>query len=131
MSAVREENNRRIAAVKQAQAEAQQLGEFIRLADYMCVSGCYLLTLSSVERLLDVLTTPRKNGLWVTTVEYGEDDMVFSPPLKVFTSSVTNMLELMVNTIRAVPRLLYMRPFKPYFSSGRVEGPDVAKSWST
>ena len=24
-----------------------------------------------------------------------------------------------------VPRLLYMRPFKPYFHAGRVEGPDV------
>ena len=33
----------------------------------------------------------------------------------------------MINNIHAVPRLLYMRPFKPYFHSGRVEGPDVAK----
>eukprot|EP00965_Chrysotila_dentata_P227595 6196109-Pleurochrysis_carterae.AAC.3 len=33
----------------------------------------------------------------------------------------------MIASIHAVPRLLYMRPFKPYFLSGRVEGPDVAK----
>jgi dynein heavy chain len=33
----------------------------------------------------------------------------------------------MINNIHAVPRLLYMRPFKPYFHAGRVEGPDVAK----
>ena len=105
----------------------RQLGDFIRLADYMCVSNCYLLTLASCERLLETLTTPRKNGLWITSVEYGDDDMIFSPPLKSFTASVTQMLELMVSNIHAVPRLLYMRPFKPYFQSGRVEGPDVAK----
>jgi dynein heavy chain len=127
MSQVKEEHQQRVAAVRQAQAEEQQLGDFIRLADYMCVSNCYLLTLASCERLLEVLTTPRKNGLWITSVEFGEDDMVFSPPLKTFTASVTTMLELMVSNIHAVPRLLYMRPFKPYFQSGRVEGPDVAK----
>ena len=32
-----------------------------------------------------------------------------------------------VHGLVQVPRLLYMRPFKPYFHSGRVEGPDVAK----
>ena len=127
MSQEKEEKNQRIAAVRQAQAEEQQLGDFIRLADYMCVSNCYLLTLASCEKLLETLTTPRKNGLWITSVEYGEDDMMFSPPLKTFTASLAQMLELMVSNIHAVPRLLYMRPFKPYFQSGRVEGPDVAK----
>ena len=127
MSQVKDEHQQRIAAVRQAQAEEQQLGDFIRLADYIAVSNCYLLTLASCERLLEVLTTPRKNGLWITSVEYGEEDMQFSPPLKTFTTSITQMLELMINNIHAVPRLLYMRPFKPYFQSGRVEGPDVAK----
>jgi len=37
------------------------------------------------------------------------------------------MLEGMVATVHAVPRLLYMRPFKPYFVIGRIEGPDVSK----
>ena len=51
------ERNARIAAVKQAQEEAPQLGEFIRLADYVCVSSCYLLTLSSCEKLLEAMTS--------------------------------------------------------------------------
>ena len=50
------------------------LGDFIRLADYMTVSCCYLLTLSTAERLLELLSTPRKTGLWITTVEFGEHD---------------------------------------------------------
>jgi dynein heavy chain len=65
--------------------------------------------------------------VWITTVEFGEDNILFSPPMKTFHGSTYSMLELWINNIHQVPRLLYMRPFKPYFQSGRVEGPDVAK----
>ena len=37
MSRVKEEQQARLAAVRQAAAEAQMLGDFIRLADYMTV----------------------------------------------------------------------------------------------
>jgi dynein heavy chain len=143
MSQVKQEHKDRVAAVRQAEAEEQQLGDFIRLADYMSVSSCYQLTIATGERLLDVLnptrpqdplrpdlplsTQARKAGLWITTVEFGADDILFSPPVKTFHGSTFSMLELWINNIHQVPRLLYMRPFKPYFQSGRVEGPDVAK----
>ena len=53
--------------------------------------------------------------------------MAFSPNKVHFLGALSSLLEGMINNIHAVPRLLYMRPFKPYFHSGRVEGPDVAK----
>ena len=127
MAAVRDEQQQRLAAVKEAQSEERMLGDFIRLADYMSVSCCYLLTVGTSETLLEVLTTPRKNGMWITGLEFGSDDILFQPPRETFTSSLATCLEAMINNIHAVPRLLYMRPFKPYFHSGRVEGPDVAK----
>ena len=113
MAAEREEKQEKLRAVKQAQGESLMLGDFIRLADYMSVSSCYLLTVASSENLLNTMTTPRKNGLWSTNVEYGEDDMLFSPPLKTFSASLVTMLEAMITNVHAVPRLLYMRPFKP------------------
>ena len=109
----------RLAAVRRAAAEAQMLGDFIRLADYMTVSCCYLLTLSTAERLLELLSTPRKTGLWITTVEFGKSGMAFTPPQAHFMGSLQSLLEGMINNIHAVPRLLYMRPFKPY-ALGRV-----------
>ena len=113
MDREREEKQEKLRAVKQAQGESLMLGDFIRLADYMSVSSCYLLTVASSENLLNTMTTPRKNGLWSTNVEYGEDDMLFSPPLKTFSASLVTMLEAMITNVHAVPRLLYMRPFKP------------------
>ena len=35
--------------------EAQMLGDFIRLADYMTVSCCYLLTVGTAEKLAEIL----------------------------------------------------------------------------
>ena len=104
------------------------LGDFIRLADYMTVSCCYLLTLSTAERLLELLSTPRKTGLWITTVEFGKSGMAFTPPQAHFMGSLQSLLEGMINNIHAVPRLLYMRPFKPYFPDvAKLVGPDVAR----
>ena len=104
------------------------LGDFIRLADYMTVSYCYLLTLSTAERLLELLSTPRKTGLWITTVEFGKSGMAFTPPQAHFMGSLQSLLEGMINNIHAVPRLLYMRPFKPYFPDvAKLVGPDVAR----
>ena len=34
----------------------------------------------TAERLLELLHTPRKNGLWITTVEFGTKAMSFQPP---------------------------------------------------
>ena len=62
MSKQKEEQAARVAAVRQAAAEAQMLGDFIRLADYMTVSCCFLLTVNTAERLLEIMTSPRKNG---------------------------------------------------------------------
>jgi dynein heavy chain len=129
MARVKQEHAYRVAAVTEAQAEEEQLGNFVRLADYMAVSCCYLLTIATAERFLSVLNppAPRKAGIWITTLEYGEDVMLFSPPLLTFHSSTCSMLDLWIENIHQVPRLLYMRPFKPHFRSGRIEGPDVAK----
>ena len=104
------------------------LGDLIRLADYMAVSSCYLLVVKTAEQMLEVMHTPRKVGLWITTVEFGPKNMSFQPPKDHFQGSLTALLEGMINNIHAVPRLLYMRPFKPYFPDvAKLVGPDVAR----
>ena len=128
MAKLKQEQHARLMAVRRAATEAQMLGDFIRLADYMTVSCCYLLTVGTAEKLSEILQAPRaKSGLWVTKVEFGQTEMSFVPAQSHFHQSVQALLEGMITSIHAVPRLLYMRPFKPYFHSGRVEGPDVAK----
>ena len=58
MAAEREEHEERVRAVKQAQDEAKTLGDFVRLTDYMTVSACFLLNVSTTERCLEVWLAP-------------------------------------------------------------------------
>ena len=59
MARLKQEQQARVAAVRRAAMEAQVLGEFIRLADYMTVSCCYLLTVGTAEKLAEILQAPR------------------------------------------------------------------------
>ena len=126
--AARMEAEEKAAAVRRAQAEAEMLGDFIRLADYMAVSACYALVTETAECFLSsLLSPPGKAGVWVTSVSFAPGEMAFSPDLPHFQEAIAAMLEGMVTTVHAVPRVLYMRQFKPYFLSGRAEGPDAAR----
>ena len=127
MAAARQEQLDRLRAVRLAAAEAQMLGAFIRLVDYMCVSTCYLLSVSTAQSLLAEVTVQpaRKNGLWSTVVLYGENEMVFDPPERAFLSSLESLLEATVVAMHSVPRLLYLRVFKHYFHQGAVSGPNI------
>jgi len=95
MAAAKKEAAERAAAVRQAQTEAQMLGDFIRLTDYMAVSSCYVLVVETAEDFLSGLLQPRhKNGVWVTSVDFGPGCMTFSPPLDYFHGAVGAMLEV-------------------------------------
>jgi len=119
------EQAERSRALKQAAAEAQMLGDFVRLADYLAVENVGVLTMTTMEKFLSILQTPRKSGLFLTTVAYGLASMVFTPGQEDIQLLVANMTESIINTVNLVPRLLYMRPFKPYFANGSVVGPHV------
>eukprot|EP00965_Chrysotila_dentata_P227596 6196109-Pleurochrysis_carterae.AAC.4 len=59
-----------------------------------CARVRVCVRVSTAERFLELLHNPRgKSGLWITTVEFGEAEMDFSPPLPHFIQSVHSMLE--------------------------------------
>ena len=131
MSQEKEEQNARIVGrVRQAPgggAAARRLHPPRRLHGASPAATC---SLSRCEKLLECSPTPRaRTACGSRPVEYGDNshDLLAAAPMRRSPRRSPTMLELMVNNIHAVPRLLYMRPFKPYFHSGRVEGPDVAK----
>eukprot|EP00736_Rhodelphis_marinus_P004047 Rmarinus@m.11564 len=131
MVAVKQEQLARLRAVRQAQAEARQLGDFIRLADYMAVESLVTLTINTNKEFLEILQAERKNGLFFTTIGYIPSGISFSPAQDAIISMVSSMSEGMINTVNVVPRLLYMRVFKPYFSGQSITGPTTASTIRT
>eukprot|EP00899_Mesostigma_viride_P020786 jgi/Mesvir1/28709/Mv19680-RA.1 len=128
MVSIKQEKIERARTYRRVAEEANMLGDFIRLADYMLVEGLVDRAICTAEELLAILESPRlekdkvSKGLLLTTVMLDDEGLVFTPTetdiLQVFNN---NLIEGMIGVVQAVPRLLYMRSFGHYFE-GRVSG---------
>ena len=125
--ALKQERAERVQKLKAAMQEASMLGDFIRLADYMSVEHLVSLTINTHQDLLnELLKTSRKNGMFETTV-------CFAPPKKIMFSPCCNdilsiLQDLSTSTIRAagaIPRIIFIRPFKGIVAPLIVDSPDV------
>ena len=133
MFAMRQEHLERQRALRKAEEEAQMLGEFIRLADYILVENLVLLAIDSVGAFLGMLENNKEQAtqkaMFMTSIHFistPQPDIGFMPSKDQIAKSLVDMQEGVVNAISAVPRLLYNRGFKPFFE-GTVTGPNAEK----
>jgi len=80
------------------------LGDFIRLVDYMMIENLVAVNNASMSYLLEELHKERKNGLFITSVYFGEDTpekktMIYTPPEEEIHSCLDGVLEEMIKTI--------------------------------
>ena len=134
MFAMRQEHLERQRALRKAEEEAQMLGDFIRLADYILVENLVLLAIDSVDGFLQMLrdnkTNATQKAMFMTSIHFvssPEPDIGFLPSKDQISKTLKDMQEGVINTINAVPRLLYNRGFKPFFEGQGVTGPNAEK----
>ncbi|SPR00935.1 unnamed protein product (mitochondrion) [Plasmodiophora brassicae] len=110
---MKEERAARLKHMRWATHEADMLGTFVRLIDYMAVENLVQLTLSTNSEFLEVLQAPRKTGLFQTTVSYGSDGaLAFGLNDADVVSIVSKTIDGTISTVESVPRLLQMPTFK-------------------
>jgi len=126
MYQVRMETMARARALELARQEASMLPSLIRLADYMVVENLLLLILSSTAELYNLLMSPpKKTGLFLNTVSFGEAGIDIRPEDSDVTGMTTTITDLMVQAVCSVPRLLYMQNFKQLFKDLDISGPHL------
>lgn len=131
MFALRQEHLDRQRALKRAEEEAQMLGDFVRLADYILVENLVGLSIDAVRYFLDLLVTnkqqikQKQRAMFITSIRFVPDDIAFAPSREDVDATLKSMLEGIENTVNAVPRLLYTRSFKAFFEGQQVIGPTV------
>ncbi|EFC50386.1 predicted protein [Naegleria gruberi] len=115
MVEAQEEEEKRQRALKKAREEADMLGNFIRVSDYMAVES--LVTLS--KKILDkfkVTLQETKSILFLVNLLFKSDgsDIVFEPSEGAIMHVLQSNSDEIVTTVSQVPRLLYMhgRTFK-------------------
>nr|CAG4714465.1 unnamed protein product [Naegleria fowleri] len=119
MVEAQEEEEKRQRALKKAREEADMLGNFIRVSDYMAVES--LVTLS--KKILDkfkVTLQETKSILFLVNLLFKQDgsgDIVFEPSEGSIMHVLQSNSDEIVTTVSQVPRLLYMRKFKVYFDN--------------
>ena len=129
MVSIKQEKIERAQTYRRVSEEAKMLGDFIRLADYMLVEGLVGRTVNTAEQLLDVLEASRQKatdkvskGVFLTTISFTDGGIDFSPDAPDVREVLSsNVIEGMIATVQAVPRLLYMRSFSHYFN-GKFQG---------
>lgn len=117
MVKAKEQQEARIQFLKKAQNEANRLGDFIRLVDYMIISNLTLLAINSIYNLRDILKMPRqrKIGLFITHVSFNDEnnDVNFSIDVEDINSMINSIVNNMVDAMDVIPRILYFTAFKP------------------
>ncbi len=77
--ALKEEQAERARRLRRAAMEEEMLGDFVRLVDYMTVENLVLITLNTNQEFLETLQQPRKQGIFLTTLNFGSDAIEFAP----------------------------------------------------
>ncbi len=126
MVSVKKERAERIRRLKHAALEADMLGDFIRLVDYMEVEHLVGLVTSTIGDLYHQLQH-RKSPLFVTVVSFQPEDLLFQPAVKDFCKILGDMKDAMISGVDSIERILWMSKFKPYVSNQLNDSPKVEK----
>ncbi|RHY05497.1 hypothetical protein DYB25_001425 [Aphanomyces astaci] len=124
--AAKHEQIQRRKLLKRAAEEASMLCDFIRLIDYITTENLVLLAVASCREFLAELSkTPRKTGLFETTIHFGDTDTVFSPTCEQIQAIVVSMTDDIVGAVNSVSRIIYLRPFAQYMANAITDGPHI------
>jgi len=126
MHTIKRERAERIRLLKHAIQEANMLGDFIRLVDYMEVEHLTQIATTASAEFLRELQTQRKAFFW-TTVTFGENkqQLQFSPTNAEMHRTMNQMLDGLVATADTVERIIETPRFKPYFAAPVPDYPKV------
>ncbi|OQR86425.1 dynein heavy chain [Achlya hypogyna] len=124
--AAKTEQQERRKLLKRAAEEAAMLCDFIRLIDYITTENLVLLAVQSCREFLAELSkSPRKTGLFETTIHFGDADTVFSPTCEQIQGIVVSMTDDIVAAVNSVSRIIYLRQFNQYIANAISDGPHV------
>lgn len=126
MVSVKKERAERVRRLKHAALEADMLGDFIRLVDYIEVEHLYQIVVNTTVDFLGQLQS-RRTALFQSTVSFDDTSLVFTPGVRDFHSLLTTMTESIVSTVDSFDRIVTNAKFTPYVSSMVQGGPKVQK----
>jgi dynein heavy chain len=143
MVSIKKERADRLSQLKHANLEADMLGDFIRLVDYIEVEHLVTRSVATTVQFLYLLLNSNK-ALFQTTVSFAKDHNLghgmyghalagnqnglnFSPTAREIHAIVQSMNENCITTVDTVDRILHHPKFKPFVSPLLTDSPKIAR----
>ncbi|KNC55308.1 dynein heavy chain [Thecamonas trahens ATCC 50062] len=129
----KEEYLAKLGAIAQAADEAQSLGRFIRLVDYLAVEALVHNVQASLEALLSVMTRGSDEGVFSLDVVFANKAMRFEPGLPHLLNMVDSAYDSMTAVAASFLRIITMRSMRQYLEPStlaHLEGVSAASGYS-
>lgn len=116
-----EEEKQRQKDLIRAKEEADMLGNFVRLVDYIAVESLYYVALNAISQFRTTLEAQHLLTFTVTIGFKGEGVMFFHPSESDMHELFRRNTEDVITTLYSVDRILTMRVFRPFLVKNEVE----------
>lgn len=131
MVSIKKERADRLRQLKHANLEADMLGDFIRLVDYIEVEHLVTRSVGTTVQFLHLLLSSTK-ALFQTTVAFAPtggntNGLIFSPTAREIQSIIASMNENCITTVDTVDRILHHPKFKPFVSPLLTDAPKLTR----
>lgn len=101
-------------SLRKAKREADMLGNFIRLCDYLCVESLVYLAKQTLQRFYVSMINLKAIVFKITIDFHGEKDIKYNPGCEeIMNMFITNRDEIM-GSVSKLDRLIYLNDFKIY-----------------
>lgn len=119
------ERAERLRRLRHAEQEAQRLGQFVRLVDYMQVESLVTVCTGAAAEFLRLLRLvahrerERERPLiFKSVLQFGPDGLEFNPTAALICKLVNSMVEQHISTVATVDRVLFLKHLKPFVVGG-------------
>lgn len=114
MVEIQQEQRQRQRALKKARQEADMLGDFIRIVDYMVVEALVSLAKNTQLVFFNIMQVQKLIRFRVQLSFHGEDSMAYQPQEHEILGMLRKNSDEIVQVSNAVQRVLYLRSFRLY-----------------
>jgi dynein heavy chain len=112
---LKQERAERMRMCKLAKNDANTLGDFIRLIDYMITESFVEVSITTQTDLLEQLMLERKTGMFEAIISFAKGHVTeFNPNADDIISMLDTKVQKMIDIIQQVPRILFSRSLRPY-----------------
>eukprot|EP00002_Diphylleia_rotans_P033820 TRINITY_DN7227_c0_g1_i1.p1 TRINITY_DN7227_c0_g1~~TRINITY_DN7227_c0_g1_i1.p1 ORF type:complete len:4130 (+),score=744.89 TRINITY_DN7227_c0_g1_i1:147-12536(+) len=118
----------RAKIAEKVNSEIKQIGNFVRLIDYVLLEYVIRIVLNDFANFLSVMQTDKATIFRTDVIFNAEDEVDFNPNLKQLRSVIGDTLTDAVSVANGLPRVLFHPPFRKFLKLSNMDPRNLASN---